>query len=97
MPYKHWHSPHKVALHAKAETLETKQTELSDQVYKSANDLSGDARFHRARHAAVWEVAQEGWERLSTKTINAQVDSMPIRLKAVIDSRRATTGLLIEA
>lgn len=33
----------------------------------------------------IWEVALEGWNGLSMKTINKWIDSMPTRLKAVIE------------
>ena len=36
---------------------------------------------------SLYEVAKEGWKGLSQKTINAWVDSMPIRLQAVIDAK----------
>ena len=40
----------------------------------------------------VWEVAKEGWEALSIRTINLWCDSMPERLQKVLDSHGQLTA-----
>jgi hypothetical protein len=41
---------------------------------------------------SLYQVAKEGWEGLSQKTINTWIDSMPTRLQAVIDAKGQMTG-----
>jgi hypothetical protein len=40
----------------------------------------------------TWEVALEGWKRLREDTINRFVNSMPDRLRAVIESKGQMTA-----
>ena len=40
----------------------------------------------------LYQVAKEGWEGLSQKTINTWINSMSTRLQAVIDAKGQMTG-----
>ena len=49
-------------------------------------------KFAYHDETSLYEIAKEGWKALSQETINAWIDSMPIRLQAVIDHKGQMTG-----
>jgi hypothetical protein len=49
-------------------------------------------KFAHWDEETVYGVAKEGWNRLSQQTINSWIDSMPIRLQAVINGKGQMTA-----